>query len=183
MSRNRLAIALFYFNANIKLIIDIYMKLMCKGQYQDSLVIHLMYFLSLIPYHLCSLKYDNILSDNQIQYWDYKSSTYKTCYLYYELWSDINVIKQYQEAKYGILCKIVRIMIDKTKIREEFIIGVSPTNIYNRFHRKFGKSIDDFDITPKNILQLSRFNAQKMTQGLYNRSLFDHKINLISKSN
>ena len=183
MSRNRLAIDLLYFKASIKLIRDIYMKLMCKGQYQDALVIHLMYSLSLNPYHLYSLKYDDILSDNQIQYWDYKSSTYKTCYLYYELWSDINVIKQYQEAKYGILRKIVRIMIDKTKIRGVFIIDVSPTNIYNRFHRKFGKSIDDFDITPNDILQLSRFNAQKMTQGLYNRSLFDHKINLISKPN
>ena len=74
-------------------------------------------------------------------------------------------------------------MIDKTKIRGGFIIDVSLTNIYNRFHRKFGKSIDDFDKTPNDILQLSRFNAQKMTQGLYNRSLFDHKINLIPKSN
>ena len=43
-------------------------------------------------------------------------------------------------------------MIDKTKIRGEFIIDVSPTNIYNRFHRKFGKNIDDFDITPNDIL-------------------------------
>ena len=106
MSRNRFAIALFYFKASIKLIRDIYMKLMCKGQYQDGLVIHLMYSLLFDTYHLYSLKYDDILSDNQIQYWDYKSSTYKTYYLYYELWSDINVIKQYQEAKYDIYVKL-----------------------------------------------------------------------------
>ena len=74
-------------------------------------------------------------------------------------------------------------MIGKTKIREEFIIDVSPTNIYNRFHRKFGNNIDDFHITTNYIFQLSKFNLQKMSQGLYYRSLFDHKINLISKSN
>ena len=66
--KKRLAIALFYFKASIKLIRDIYMKLMCKGQYQDAFVIHFMYSLSLDSYHLYSLKYYNILSDNQIQY-------------------------------------------------------------------------------------------------------------------
>ena len=69
----------------------------------------------------------------------------KTCYLYYELWSDINLIKGYQETENSQLRRTFRIMIDQTKIRGEFIINISPTNIYNRFHRKFGNSLKDFD--------------------------------------
>ena len=74
-------------------------------------------------------------------------------------------------------------MIDKTKIKGELIIDISPTNIYNRFHRKFGNSIKDFDLTPNNIIQLSKFDAQKITKDLYNRSLFIHNINSVSKPN
>ena len=109
------------------------MDLACKGQYQDALIIHLIYFLSLDPYHIYSLAYDGIIDKNQIQYWDYKSSSMKTCYLYYELWSDINLIIGYQETENSQLRKTLRIMIDQTKIRGEFIINISPTNIYNRF--------------------------------------------------
>ena len=75
------------------------MDLACKGQYQDALIINLIYSLSLDPYHIYSLTYDGIIDKNQIQYWDYKSSLMKTCYLYYELWSDINLIKGYQETE------------------------------------------------------------------------------------
>ena len=44
-----------------------------------------MYSLSLDSYHIYSLRYEDILSKNLIQYWDYKSSKNKICYLYYEL--------------------------------------------------------------------------------------------------
>ena len=57
-----------------------------------------MYSLSLDPYHIHSIRYEDILSNNFIQYYDYKSSKNKICYLYYELWSDINIIKRYQET-------------------------------------------------------------------------------------
>ena len=142
-----------------------------------------MYSLSLDPYHIYSLRYEDILSKNLIQYLDYKSSVNKICYLYYELWSDIYVIKRYREANNCIRRKIIRTMIDKTKIKIEFIINISPTNIYNRFHRKFGNSIKDFDLTQNDIIQLSKFDSQKITKDLYNRSLFIHNINSISKSN
>ena len=50
-------------------------------------------------------------------------------------------------------------MIDQTKIRGEFIINISPTNIYNRFHRKFGNNLKDFDLTPDDIIELSKYNS------------------------
>ena len=75
------------------------MDLACKGQYQDALTIDLIYSLSLDPFHIYSLTYDGIIDKNQIKYWDYKSSSMITCYLFYELWSDINLIKDYQETE------------------------------------------------------------------------------------
>ena len=148
------------------------MELACKGQYQDALILHLMYSLSLDPYHIYSLTVDGIININQIQYWDYKSSTKKTCFLYYELWSDINTIKQYQEKENNQVRQILRVKIDKTTIRGKFLISISPTNIYNRFHRKFGNSLKDFDLTPNDIIKLSKYNSQNWFQGVYNRSLF-----------
>ena len=137
------------------------MDLVCKGQYLDALIIHIIYSLTLYPYHIYSLTYDDIIDKNQIQYWDYKSSSMKTCYLYYELLSYINLIKGYQETKNCQLSKTLRIMINQTRIRGEFIINISPSNIYNRFHRKFGNSLKDFDLTPNDIIELSKYNSKK----------------------
>ena len=132
----------------------------CKGQYQDALILHLIYYLSLDPYHIYSLTFDGIINMNQIQYWDYKSSTKKTCFLYYELWSDINTIKQYQEKENNQVRQTLRVMINKTAIRGKFLISISPTNIYNRFHRKLGNSLKDFDLTSNDIIKLSKYNSQ-----------------------
>ena len=52
------------FKADIKTIRDSYMDLACKGQYQDALIIHLIYSLSLDPYHIYSLTYDGIIDKN-----------------------------------------------------------------------------------------------------------------------
>ena len=51
-------------------------------------------------------------------------------------------------------------MIDKTTIRGKFLISIYPTNIYNRFHRKIGNSLKDFDLTPNDIIKLSKYNSQ-----------------------
>ena len=63
-------------------------------------------------------------------------------------------------------------MIDKIKIKGEFFIDIISTNIYNRFHRKFRNSFKDFDFSPNDIIQLSKFNPQKMAKVLYYKSLF-----------
>ena len=66
-----------------------------------------------------------IIDKNQIQYCDSKSSSIKTCYLYYELWIDINLIKGYHKTENIQIPKILRITIDQTRIRGEFIINLS----------------------------------------------------------
>ena len=74
------------------------MEFICKIQYLDVLIIHLIHFFSLDPYHIYSLRYEVILSKNLIQYWDYKSKKNKIYYLYFEPWSDINIAKIFMEA-------------------------------------------------------------------------------------
>ena len=145
------------------------MNLSCKGLYRDALIIHIMYSLSLDPYHAYSLRYEDILSKNEIQYWDYRSSSRKTSYLSFELGSDINLIKKYREKEMGEIRSTIKIMIDHIKIRGSFIIDISHSNIYNRFHRKFSNTIPTSDLTPNDIVQFSRLNS---VNGLYNRSLF-----------
>ena len=98
----------------------------------------------------------------------------KNCYLYYELWSGIDIIKRYQETKNYIQHKIVRVMIDK-KIKGEFIIDISQANIFNRFHRNLETVLKTLTFL-KDIVQLSKFNAQKMSKCQYNKSLFVKKI-------
>ena len=75
------------------------MDLDCKGQYQDALIIHSIYSLSLDRYHIYSLAYDGIIDKDQIQFWDYKSSSMKICYLYYELWSALILLKTIKKQK------------------------------------------------------------------------------------
>ena len=77
--------------------------------------------------------------------------------------------------------KIVRVMIDKTKIKGDFIIKISPTNVYNRFNRRFGNVIDIFNLTPNDVIQLSKLNAQKEYKGEYNRSMFPKRSILFLK--
>ena len=75
-------------------------------------------------------------------------------------------------------------MIDKTKIKGEFIIDISPTNINIDFiKKKFGESLKYFDFSLNDIIQLSKLNVQKRAKGLYNRSLFVNNINSIPIQN
>ena len=157
------------------------MELCSIGQYQDALLLHIMYSLSLDPYHIYSLKYEDILSHNKIQYWDYKTSTSKICFLYNDLWSDIKIIKTYKEYEMVEYRKIVRVMIDKTKIKGDFIINISLTNVYNRFNRRFRNVIDNFNLTPNDVIQLSKLNAQKECKGECNRSMFPKRSILFLK--
>ena len=152
------------------------------GQYQDALLLHIMYSLSLDPYHIYWLRYEDILSHNKIQYWDYKTFTSKICFLYNDLWSDIKIIKTYKEYEMVEYRKIVRVMIDKTKIKGDFIINISPTNIYNRFNRRFGNVIDNFNLTPNDVIQLSKLNAQKECKGEFNRSMFPKRSIFFNKT-
>ena len=75
------------------------MDLSSKWQYQDASILNFIFSLTIDPYHIFSLSYEYILSKDQIQYWDYKISPKNSIYLYYDLWSDINIIKNIKSIK------------------------------------------------------------------------------------
>ena len=74
-------------------------------------------------------------------------------------------------------------MIDKTILEGKFIVSFSPTNIYNRFKRRFGNTITDFNLTPNDIVKLSKFNSQNELTDQYNRSIFPKRNTSIFKPN
>ena len=149
------------------------MTLISKSQYQDALILHFMYSLSLDPYHIFGLCYEDVLSNTKIQWWDYKTSSMKSGFLYYELWSDIMTIKKYTEWKIGESRVKVRNMLDQKRIKGHFIIDASPTNIYNKFKRHFSNSVPNFIYTPKEIIDLSLLNSKTKSWYHYKRSLFN----------
>ena len=175
--------AALMFKVTIELIRNAYLDLCAKKHYQDALVIHIMYSLSLDPYHIFSLRYEDLIGKDQIQFWDYRTSSYKLCFLYYDLWSDIQTLKGYQEFENGECRKTKRVMIDKTILEGKFIVSFSPTNIYNRFKRRFGNTITDFNLTPNDIVKLSKFNSQNELTDQYNRSIFPKRNTSIFKPN
>ena len=137
-------------------VIILYTNLTWNRKYQDSIIIHLMYSLGLDPYHLFSLRYEDIISPTKIQWWDYKASSIATGSLYYDLWSDIKFLKDMRIKEDKQYPSTVRTMIDLKEIKGNFIITSSPSTIYNRFKRSFSKIIPDLSITPKDIVNLSR---------------------------
>ena len=120
---------------------------------------YLMFSLSFDLYHIYSLAFDDIINMNHTQYWDYKSSTKKTCNLYYELWGATLILSIRSHEKNHV-CQTLRIMRDKTAIRGKFMINIYPANIYNRFHRKFGNRFKDFDLNPNGTIKLSKYNSR-----------------------
>ena len=150
---------------------EAYTTLASKGKYQDSIIIHFIYSLSIDPYHIFGIRYEDILSQSQIQWWDYKTSSFKTGFLYYELWSDINFLQKMKEKVNPSNRCTVRTMLDLKKIKGNFIIDASPTNIYNKFKRHFSDIVPSFNCTPKDILKLSLINAHNNTGKRYNRAL------------
>ena len=76
-----------------------------------------------------------------------------------------------------------KVMIDKTILKRNFIVSFSPTNIYNRFKRRFGSTIIDFNLTPNDIVKLSKFNSQNESKDQYNRSIFPKRNTSIFKPN
>ena len=51
-----------------------------------------------------------------------------------------------------------------------FIFNISPTNIYNRFKRKFGNKLKWFKFTPLNVIQLSKYKRKMELKDFYPNS-------------
>ena len=95
------------------------------------------------------LTYEGISDNREITYWDYKKTSFVTKELHKELLNDINYFKIYSEMK-GMQSKdMQRSSEDEAIITGTFILNIKPTNLYNRFKRKFGNKLKWFRFTPK----------------------------------
>ena len=137
-----------------------YKELIDLKQYQDALILNLIYSLSIDPYVIYMLTYEGISDNREITYWDYKKTSFVTKELHKELLNDINYFKIYSEMK-GMQSKdMQRSSEDEAIITGTFILNIKPTNLYNRFKRKFGNKLKWFRFTPKNVIELSEYRRK-----------------------
>ena len=106
------------------------------------------------------LTYEGINSDGEISYWDYKQKAFVTKKLHNELKSDINFFKAYSLSLKINSNDFIRTSEDGETIEGTFIFNISPTNMYNRFKRKFSNKLKWFDYTPKNVIELSNYRMK-----------------------
>ena len=141
-----------------------YEELIFIGQFQDAVIIHAIYSLAIDPYTINLITYEGISTEKFIQYWDYKSSWVRTRYINQELINDIVYFKNYSQKKGIMSLDKQRIAPDGNIIEGTFVFNISPTNIYNRFARKFGNKLKWFKFTPLNVIQLSRYRTKLGTK-------------------
>ena len=84
---------------------------------------------------------------------------FKSKVVYQGLLNDIKMFKKYSENSTKLNIFSQRVSFNYKIIEGTFIFKKSPTNIYNRFARKFGRKLKWFKFTPKNVIQLSNYRA------------------------
>ena len=143
-----------------------YEELSSLKQYQDAVILHAMYALSLNPYSIYLLTYEGIKEGQIIEYWDHKSSKTMTIDITYELLNDLNFYSIYTNSLNIMIRDTFRKSPDGAIITGTFIFTLSPTNIYNLFKWQFGNKLKWFKFTSLNIVQLSKHRRKTELQGL-----------------
>ena len=141
-----------------------YEELIFIGVFQDAIIIHAIYSLAIDPYTINLITNEGISTEKFIQYWDYKSSWVRARFINQGLINDIVYFKNYSQKKEIMSLDKQRIAPDGNIIEGTFVFTISPTNIYNRFARKFGNILKWFQFTPLNVIQLSRYKTKLGTK-------------------
>ena len=82
---------------NVKIYHNDYYNLISLGWIEDSLIIHLLYFLGTSVNTLYYLSHDKISTKRMLIYWDIKYSKLNVDILSEDLYRDINSFKTYKE--------------------------------------------------------------------------------------
>ena len=138
-----------------------YSKLIENSKIEDAVLIHTMFYLGFEPYTLSLLKFESISELKTISYFDHKQRSSVKTSLSNELYGDLMLLKTFKKISGELDSKEVRRSLDGSLITGTFIFSTSPTGIYNRFKRKFGGVLDDFNLTPKELVVLSKYYKQK----------------------
>ena len=147
-----------------------YQNLLSKGKYEDGVMIHSMYELGLEPYRLSLLKWDSIAEDKTIKYFDHRSRSVKELKLSDNLYSELIYLKSWKRLKNLQINNEERKSLDGTTIVGGFIFSSKPTGIFNKFKRGFGGCLKGFNITPKDLILLSKCDEKSGNKKLYSRT-------------
>ena len=144
--------------------------ILSKGKYEDGVMIHSMYELGLESYGLSLLKWDSIAEDKTIKYFDHRSRSVKELKLSDNLYSELIYLKSWKRLKNLQINNEERKSLDKTTIVGGFIFSSKPTGIFNKFKRGFGECLKGFNITPKDLILLSKWDEKSRNKKLYSRT-------------
>ena len=131
-----------------------YLRLMESKRYEQALFLYLTYFLRLFPRHLWFLGAGPI---NDKKHSNILESDYKQALSYYCAWWSQENSRKYES--------LMRITIDKSKIERRvsndvktiirgFLFSKKPTHWNNLFKSGFSGVIENFDLTPTQVISL-----------------------------
>ena len=146
---------------------DAYQSLVDCRQIQDAVILHTMYSLAVDPYTIYLLTYEGIKENDIIEYWDHKSSCFQTETVTKILLNDINYFKNFSQMQHIQSTDTQRESQDGHIVEGTFIFSPKPTNIYNRFKRKFGQKLTWLNFTPLNIIHLSKYRRKLEQKDFY----------------
>ena len=132
-----------------------YNQLLSFEQYDDALLLQLLYSLSLHPNNLCMLKFDDVDKDGFIHYIDFKTGKNSKILLDDDLicFALEYVCNKGEGLKYF---KMIKRALRNGKNREGiFIDNKTYQNVYKRFLNKFGGKLKWFNYTPKEIVSIN----------------------------
>ena len=116
-----------------------------------------MYELGLEPYRLCLLKFESLKDDKSIETFDHKTRLVKTLKVFGNLYFELLYLKNWKSRRGKLILNESRISMDGSIIKGTSIFKASLTRIFYKFSRNFGGILKNFDITPKDMIILSKY--------------------------
>ena len=132
-----------------------YNQLLSLEQYDDALLLQLLYSLSLHPNNLCMLKFDDVDKDGFIHYIDFKTGKDSKILLDDDLICFILEYVCYKGEGHKYFKKIKRTLRNGKNREGIFIVNKTYQSVYKRFLNKFGGKLKWFNYTPKEIVSIN----------------------------
>ena len=144
-----------------------YKVLLDKKKYEDAVLLHLMFTLGMTPYTISLLTFESLTDFKTLKYFDHKTRSVIEAKLTEELLNELIYLKIYKNNLKELNQDEERKSLDGKIIKGTFIFSDSPTSICNKFARKFGGLLLNFDITPRDMAIISRYYRRIDDNSLY----------------
>ena len=144
-----------------------YKVLSDNKKYEDAILLHSMYELGIEPYNLCLFTFDGLHDNRTIKYYDHKIRGIKEVNLSISLYSEFVYLKMWKKMNGELNNWDKRESLYGFSVFGDFIFSTKATGIYNKFERKFGGLLKDFDYTPRDLIVLSKYMKRKEDSSFY----------------